>query len=80
MQVKIAPFCFSRTVVQLAFTVSPVSYIKKCCLLRPRVTIYAYHHVRLFPHEPVVVKQPQLNRVEGVGIAIAIKFVLGAKF
>lgn len=70
MQMKIASFCFSRTVVQLAFTVSPVSYIKKCCLLRPRVTIYAYHHVRLFPHEPVVVKQPQLNRVEGVALLL----------
>jgi len=37
---------------------------KKCNLLKARVIIYAYHHVRLLPPEPFVVKQPQFTRVK----------------
>jgi hypothetical protein len=29
------------------------------------VIIYAYHHVRLLPPEPLVVKQPKCTQVEG---------------
>jgi len=31
------------------------------------VIIYAYQHVRLFPPEPLVVKQPKPTRVKGAG-------------
>jgi hypothetical protein len=33
--------------------------------LKARVIIYAYHHVRLLPPEPLVVKQPKCTQVEG---------------
>jgi hypothetical protein len=40
--------------------------------------IYAYnHHVRLLPPEPVVVKQPQFTRVEGVGIVMQSSVAVG---
>jgi hypothetical protein len=38
---------------------------QKCNLLKARVIIYAYHHVRLLPPEPLVVKQPKFTQVEG---------------
>jgi len=42
----------------------------KCNRLKARVIIYAYHHVRLLPPEPLVVKQPQFTRVEGADIVM----------
>jgi hypothetical protein len=41
------------------------------------VIIYAYHHVRLLPPEPLVVEQPKSTRVEGADIVMQSSPVLG---
>jgi hypothetical protein len=59
---------------------SPVSSIKKCNLLKARVIIYAYHHVRLLPPEPLVVKQPKCTQVEEADTVMQSSETLGAIF
>jgi len=63
-QVPIKSLCFSIAVVQLPFSTLTGLFFKKCNLLKARVVIYAYQHVRLLSPEPMVVKQPQFTRVE----------------
>jgi hypothetical protein len=48
--------------------------------LKARVIIYAYHHVRLLPPEPLVVKQPKSTRVEGADTVMQSSPVLGLHF
>src|SRR6266404_9182706 len=52
-------------VVQSSFAIFAGLLHQKCNLLKARVIIYAYHHVRLLPPEPLVVKQPKCTQVEG---------------
>ncbi len=40
------------------------SLYQKCNLLKARVIIYAYQHVRLLSPEPLVVKQPKFTRIK----------------
>src|ERR1700681_4604847 len=65
LQVSIELLGFPITVVQSSFAIFASLFQQKCNLLKARVIIYAYHHVRLLPPEPLVVKQPKSTRVEG---------------
>src|SRR5260221_246321 len=64
-QVSIELLGLPIAVVQSSFAIFAGLLHQKCNLLKARVIIYAYHHVRLLPPEPLVVKQPQSTRVEG---------------
>src|ERR1700686_1376898 len=74
LQVSIELLGFPITVVQSSFAIFASLFQQKCNLLKARVIIYAYHHVRLLPPEPLVVKQPKSTRVEGADIVYAIKW------
>src|ERR1700704_449503 len=65
LQISIEFLGFPITVVQSSFTIFARLFPQKCNLLKARVIIYAYHHVRLLPPEPLVVKQPKCTQVEG---------------
>src|ERR1700726_2330631 len=65
LQVSIELLGFPITVVQSSFAIFASLFQQKCNLLKARVIIYAYHHVRLLPPETLVVKQPKSTRVEG---------------
>src|ERR1700752_1032546 len=65
LQVSIELLGLPIAVVQSSFLILASSFYQKCNLLKARVIIYAYHHVRLLPPEPLVVKQPKCTRVEG---------------
>jgi hypothetical protein len=64
LQVSLKSFSFSLTVIQLPFPTFASLFHEKRDLLKARVVIYAYQHVRLLSPEPLVVKQPQSTRVE----------------
>src|SRR5260370_41580577 len=65
LQVSIELLGLSITVVKSSFAIFASLFHQKCYLLKARVIIYAYHHVRLLPPEPLVVKQPKCTQVEG---------------
>jgi hypothetical protein len=50
--------------IQSSFAVLPSLFHQKCNLLKARVIIYAYQHVRLLPPKPLVIKQPKFTRVK----------------
>src|SRR5712691_3017391 len=65
LQVSIELLGLPIAVVQSLFAIFAGLLHQKCNLLKARVIIYAYHHVRLLPPEPLVVKQPKYTQVEG---------------
>src|SRR6266481_6264275 len=65
LQISIELLGLPIAVVQSSFAIFAGLLHQKCYLLKARVIIYAYHHVRLLPPEPLVVKQPKSTRVEG---------------
>src|ERR1700688_1492544 len=73
-QVSIKLLGLPIAVVQSSFAIFACLFHQKRNLLKARVIIYAYHHVRLLPPEPLVVKQPKSTRVEGADIVYAIKW------
>jgi hypothetical protein len=64
LQVSIELLGLPIAVVQSSFLILASSFYQKRNLLKARVIIYAYHHVRLLPPEPLVVKQPKCTQVE----------------
>ena len=63
-QVSIELLGLPIAVIQSSFAVLASLFHQKCDLLKARVIIYAYQHVRLLPPEPLVVKQLEFTRVE----------------
>lgn len=49
---------------------SEFPYADKVAVFAQRSLIAYNHDVRLLPHEPLVVEQPQSRRVEGTGIVM----------
>src|SRR5258707_6550728 len=65
LQVSIELLGLPIAVVQSSFAIFAGLLHQKCNLLKARSIIYAYHHVRLLPPEPLGVKQPKCTKTEG---------------
>jgi hypothetical protein len=71
LQVSIELLALPIAVVQSSFAIFAGLLHQKCNLLKARVIMYAYPHVRLLPPEPLVVKQPKCTQVEGADTVMA---------
>jgi len=69
LQISIELLGVPIAVVQSSVAIFASLFNQEGNLLKARMIIYSYHHVRLLPPEPLVVEQPKFTRVEGADIA-----------